>query len=74
MLSLNSNKVPLVLQNPLSAHVTSLPYLDEELNEKSRNYVNQLIKEEMKNMEAIDYLGKIVNNYKILFTNFQIKT
>jgi hypothetical protein len=33
MLSLKSNKLPLVLQNPLSAYVTSLPYIDADLTE-----------------------------------------
>ena len=34
MLSIKSNKVSLALQNPLSAHVTSLPYIDEDISEQ----------------------------------------
>ena len=49
--------------------MTSLPYLDEDLNEKSRNMVNQLIKEEMQKMEEIDYLGIIP-----LLINFRVFT
>ncbi len=58
MLSLKSNKLPLVLQNPLSAYVTSLPYIDAELTEQKRNQVNKLVQEEMKSFEQKDYLGK----------------
>ena len=36
MLSIKSSQIPLVLQNPLSAHVTSLPYIDKELSEQER--------------------------------------
>ncbi len=57
MLNLKSNRTPLALQHPLINHVNSLPYIDNYSNQ-IQNEVQNLIKLEMQNFTAPDYLGK----------------
>ena len=65
-LALPSSNVPLVLQNPNSFLVTSLPYIDMEDDPKILAQVEKLLKEEMSKMPKIDYL----ENYPMPELNF----
>ena len=65
-LALPSSNVPLVLQNPNSFLVTSLPYIDLEDDPKILAQVEKLLKEEMSRMPRIDYL----ENYPMPELNF----
>lgn len=46
----------LVLQNEYANLVTSLPYIDEKIDESAKTRVNDLIREEMLRMPQKDYL------------------
>ncbi|KAM3128738.1 hypothetical protein pb186bvf_019150 [Paramecium bursaria] len=54
--ALPSSKLPLVFRNPLQKLVTSLPYIDDELDRNTLKKVQELINIEMKSMDKIDYL------------------
>jgi len=58
-LALPSSKLPLVYRNPLTALVTTLPYIDEELDPIQKRKVNALITAELAKMDKYDYLADL---------------
>ncbi|EGR34879.1 hypothetical protein IMG5_001090 [Ichthyophthirius multifiliis] len=59
MLSLPSANTPIVYQNPLSKLVTSLPYIDEDLDKIQKNQIERMIRKEMAQMSQNDYLENL---------------
>jgi len=59
ILALPSTDVPLVYQHPSSHLVTSLPYIDGEVDSQTMSQVQKLIQDEMKIMATKDYLSNL---------------
>ncbi len=69
VLALQSSKVPLVLQNPLSPLVTCISYIDGEEDDYIREQALNLIQNEKRYMTKKDYLeGLPMPDLKILET------
>jgi len=75
LLALPSTDVPLVFRNPLSSLVTSLPYIDGEMDSRTKREVLRLIEEEMKTMPQKDYLEDLklreVNLDKLPYVKYE---
>ena len=59
VLALPSTDVPLVYQHPMSHLLTSLPYIDEDVDSQVMAQVQKLIQDEMKIMPNKNYLENL---------------
>ncbi|CAD8122942.1 unnamed protein product [Paramecium sonneborni] len=57
--ALPSSKLPLVYRHPYQGFVNSLPYIDGEIDSKTKILVDRLIQQEMQNMDSQDYLHEL---------------
>ncbi|CAD8072507.1 unnamed protein product [Paramecium primaurelia] len=57
--ALPSSKLPLVYRHPYQGFVNILPYIDGELDTKTKIIVDRMIQQEMQNMDPQDYLHEL---------------